>query len=73
MTVLSTKHIVLVTLLLLCFFSTSSQGRRSLSMKISQQPNEKGKMVVVKKELIENEDLGAMDYTPARKRTPIHN
>lgn len=46
-------------------------------MEIPQSPNaasEKGNEVVRKDELLRyNEDLGMVDYTPARKKTPIHN
>ncbi|KAK6118427.1 hypothetical protein DH2020_047844 [Rehmannia glutinosa] len=61
MAVLPTKHIVIVTLFLLCFISTSSQGR-NLSMKNVPQPpnlaNEKGKEMVARKEEVpDSEEL----------------
>lgn len=34
--------------------------------------NDKG-ILGTKQELPDVEDLAAMDYTPARKKTPIHN
>ncbi|KAI3461979.1 hypothetical protein Pfo_018642 [Paulownia fortunei] len=77
MAALPTKHLVLVTLFLLCFISTSTTQGRNLSMKIPQPPNlanEKGEeMVARKEELPDSEELAVVDYSPARKKTPIHN
>ncbi|KAH6835191.1 hypothetical protein C2S53_014460 [Perilla frutescens var. hirtella] len=74
-----TKHLLIVTIFLLCFISTSTQARK-LSMKIPQSPNiasAKGKEKVARKEdqVQDNmsEELAMIDYSPARRKTPIHN
>ncbi|KAL7131448.1 hypothetical protein ABFS83_12G003800 [Erythranthe nasuta] len=76
MAVFPTKHyFFLVILFLICFMiSTSTTQARNLGVKITRQipnrelANEKGEEMVASVE-----QLAAMDYTPARKKTPIHN
>ncbi|KAL9147888.1 hypothetical protein ABFS82_12G005000 [Erythranthe guttata] len=77
MAVFPTKHyFFLVILFLICSFmiSTSTTQARNLGVKITRQTanhevaNEKGEEMGASVE-----QLAAMDYTPARKKTPIHN
>ncbi|KAM1068203.1 hypothetical protein ACFX1Q_000167 [Malus domestica] len=68
------KHLVVVAFFLLCFVSITAQGR-SLGLVSKRagdayQKNEDDQAVVLQDEI---NDLLAMDYTPARKKPPIHN
>ncbi|KAH7860215.1 hypothetical protein Vadar_010734 [Vaccinium darrowii] len=64
----SNKRLVLVAILLLCFLSIPAAAR-SLCRESSKHDNLKPK----EKRETNGEDLITMDYTPARKKTPIHN
>ncbi|KAL5751921.1 hypothetical protein ACOSQ2_022428 [Xanthoceras sorbifolium] len=80
------KHLLLVGFLLLCFFISLSQGARSLgvtSVGVDDDQKMKGQDVhnhQVVKPTKENggvpenyEELVSVDYTPARRKPPIHN
>ncbi|KAF7840052.1 Root meristem growth factor 9 [Senna tora] len=81
---LSSRRILLVAFLLICFFSISASGR-SLREK-SKNYNGVGEEKVQKQnsnmfkankhggeEANGSDDLVTMDYTPAKKNPPIHN
>lgn len=71
---LGNKRLVLVAILLLCFLSIPATAR-SLRREISKGAEEGKRDNFKPKEKRETngEDLITMDYTPARKKTPVHN
>ncbi|KAL3818825.1 hypothetical protein ACJIZ3_004730 [Penstemon smallii] len=85
MAFLPTKHLVLMTIVLLFFMITigNTQGRNlpveliSTDQELQQSTkNENGEEMFTRNEAEQprdGEDLAVMDYTPARKKTPIHN
>ncbi|GMN33383.1 hypothetical protein TIFTF001_004129 [Ficus carica] len=82
MSVLLYKRLVLVTFILICFFSATARGRslgviskghdeeqkQKLAEKVEQEQHQEQEEVVKSAN-----DLLTMDYTPARKKPPIHN
>ncbi|CAN1169522.1 hypothetical protein LINPERPRIM_LOCUS19845 [Linum perenne] len=72
----STKQLLLMVALifLLCFISPHAQGRSlGVVMSVKQETlveKEHGKLDM---EPPDADDLAGMDYTPARKKPPIHN
>ncbi|TXG60474.1 hypothetical protein EZV62_015047 [Acer yangbiense] len=81
------KHLLLVAFLLLCFFISLSHGARSLgvtSVGVDDQKM-KGQDVLDHHQVVKpteekggvaeniDEDLVSVDYTPARRKPPIHN
>ncbi|CAI0554958.1 unnamed protein product [Linum tenue] len=76
-----TKHLLLVAFFLLCFISPCARGRR-LKEVVSEEKHEvvavetkEHNLEVPSKEthLPDPDELAGMDYTPARKKPPIHN
>ncbi|KAK2656090.1 hypothetical protein Ddye_009142 [Dipteronia dyeriana] len=81
------KHLLIVGFLLLCFFISPSNGARSLgvtSVGVDDQKM-KGQDVLDHQQVVKpaeenggeaenmDEDLVSVDYTPARRKPPIHN
>ncbi|KAL2246530.1 UNVERIFIED_CONTAM: hypothetical protein Sindi_2505300 [Sesamum indicum] len=81
MGVVISKQLLLLSLLfLVCFISTTTTRVPARNVRrILQSPNpanERGKesmVVVTEEEAGDAQELAAMDYTPARKKSPIHN
>ncbi|KAL7089863.1 hypothetical protein ACP275_12G003700 [Erythranthe tilingii] len=68
------RYFFLVTFFLICFMiSTSTTQARKLGMKITRQIPNRELANEKAEEMAASEQLAAMDYTPARKKTPIHN
>ncbi|KAL1540846.1 hypothetical protein AAHA92_25139 [Salvia divinorum] len=69
----TTKHLLLMAFFLFCFISTSIQEK----LNISQSPNlesMKGNDDIARDEVLQdNEELAIIDYTPVKKKAPIHN
>ncbi|KAL3728864.1 hypothetical protein ACJRO7_033450 [Eucalyptus globulus] len=73
---LSCKRLVLVAFCFLCFISITAQGRSlhaaavenidGLVPKDVNTPKEEGTMEA-------DDDFSLIDYSPAKKKTPIHN
>ncbi|GMP25499.1 hypothetical protein CsSME_00002336 [Camellia sinensis var. sinensis] len=75
MGVLPCKRLVLVAFFLLCFISSITATARRFYTETTYEA-EKGEDVKFKtkeKGLRDDQDLMTMDYTPARKKPPIHN
>ncbi|EXB64477.1 hypothetical protein L484_006714 [Morus notabilis] len=89
MAVLLSKRLVLVTFILICFFSATARGR-SLKAVLNKEVNDKNQShdqdqqkVAKAVQDVHDQDqqevteianeLLTMDYTPARKKPPIHN
>ncbi|EOY13681.1 Encodes a root meristem growth factor, Belongs to a family of functionally redundant ous peptides that are secreted, putative [Theobroma cacao] len=75
MTRVSRKHYLLVAFLLLCFISTTA---RAQSLPKEARETEKGHDDQVLTAATEDgasnvDELVAVDYTPARRKPPIHN
>ncbi|KAI6691985.1 hypothetical protein NL676_019695 [Syzygium grande] len=73
---LSCKRLVFVAFCFLCFISITAQGRslraaavENIEVRVHKDastPKEEGIMEA-------DDDFSSLDYTPARKKTPIHN
>ncbi|PSS36737.1 Ankyrin repeat domain-containing protein [Actinidia chinensis var. chinensis] len=79
MVVLPSKRLLLVAFFLLCFVSITAKAR-SLPKESSSHGGEKGDQndpltvtQSINMQPHSHEDLETMDYTPARKKPPIHN
>ncbi|KAF9678765.1 hypothetical protein SADUNF_Sadunf07G0069800 [Salix dunnii] len=73
---ISRNHLVLVAFFLLCFVSTRARAARTLREASSNHGAEKDQNDLFPSK--ENglpgvDELIGMDYTPARKKPPIHN
>ncbi|CAI9109150.1 OLC1v1008915C1 [Oldenlandia corymbosa var. corymbosa] len=77
MAVLPKKEVILLVSLLLCFLLVTSQARSMPKEKSNRSSNRNGgdKMISApaKEVPISKDQLEMMDYSPARKKTPIHN
>ncbi|KAH7520762.1 hypothetical protein FEM48_Zijuj08G0179800 [Ziziphus jujuba var. spinosa] len=80
MAVLPCKRLVLVAFILLCFFSNTARSARSLGV-VSKGEDQKGyddnstttNFRPKEDGVRESDAFLHMDYTPARKKPPIHN
>ncbi|KAI3451052.1 hypothetical protein Pfo_007717 [Paulownia fortunei] len=78
MAVLPSKSLVMVSLFLVFFISTTTQARNLVLMESHQPPKLANgingvEMLATEEELPDSEDLAVMDYTPVQKKTPVHN
>ncbi|XAR73252.1 hypothetical protein NMG60_11007161 [Bertholletia excelsa] len=77
MAVMSTKRLLLVTFFLFCFISGTARARNLRTLQAERSTNGAEKVqnptLVPKQGDHEGENLLTMDYTPARKKPPIHN
>ncbi|CAK7337819.1 unnamed protein product [Dovyalis caffra] len=76
MATISRNHLVLVAFFLLCFVSTCTRAARTLREANNHEVEKKDENdLFPSKEngLSDVDDLVGMDYTPARKKPPIHN
>ncbi|KAB1210353.1 hypothetical protein CJ030_MR6G024140 [Morella rubra] len=76
--VLPCKRLVLIALVMLCFFSNAARAARSLravaSNEISQMSHDQDPFSPKEdRVLADSDDLVTVDYTPARRKPPIHN
>ncbi|KAI5582269.1 hypothetical protein POPTR_007G077300v4 [Populus trichocarpa] len=73
---ISRNHLVLVAFFLLCFVSTCARAARTLreASNHGAEKKDQNDMFPSKENgLPDVEELVGMDYTPARKKPPIHN
>ncbi|KAJ8769516.1 hypothetical protein K2173_005119 [Erythroxylum novogranatense] len=72
----SSKHLLLVAFLLLCFVSKAVTARRLLKEADNHQVKKDQNDLQIpqgNERLPDPDELVGMDYTPARKKPPIHN
>ncbi|GMY11209.1 Root meristem growth factor [Fagus crenata] len=68
------KRLILVVLIMLCLFSTTTKGARDLREPGKESQMNHDELFPVKEErVLESDELLAADYTPARRKPPIHN
>ncbi|OMO92646.1 hypothetical protein COLO4_17423 [Corchorus olitorius] len=69
------KHFLLVAFILLCFISTTTRGRSLPKAPSAPEKGAHGDEVVTATQDGDSnvEELVAVDYTPARRKPPIHN
>ncbi|KAA8537938.1 hypothetical protein F0562_027482 [Nyssa sinensis] len=76
-TVVSCKVALLVAIFLFCFISVvvvnEARGIRTDTGGAGARHSSQSNLYVVKEDEYLEEDSMAVDYTPARKKTPIHN
>ncbi|CDP12858.1 unnamed protein product [Coffea canephora] len=72
MAVAPKKHTLLMASFLLCFLLVTAQAR-STPRESRGVEKADDKMLSTTKEVPTSEELEMMDYSPARKKTPIHN
>ncbi|XWS10793.1 hypothetical protein CRYUN_Cryun38cG0028100 [Craigia yunnanensis] len=66
-------HILLVTFLLLCFFSTTPRARSLPKARETEKGHDNQVLTATQDGAPNVDELVAMDYTPARRKPPIHN
>ncbi|KAJ7945309.1 Root meristem growth factor 9 [Quillaja saponaria] len=71
------KHLLIVAFFLLCFISIEARATRPLQERNNAKAHEKGQEESFRPKengvtFLDGDDL-AMDYTPARRKPPIHN
>ncbi|KAL3584016.1 hypothetical protein D5086_015077 [Populus alba] len=72
---ISRNHLVLVAFFLVCFVSTCARARtlREASNQGAEKKSQNDMFPSKENGLPDAEELVGMDYTPARKKPPIHN
>ncbi|KAG5241695.1 hypothetical protein OIU76_024857 [Salix suchowensis] len=72
---ISRNHLVLVAFFLLCFVSTCARARtlREASSHVAVKKDQNDLFPSKENGLPGVDELIGMDYTPARKKPPIHN
>ncbi|KAM7529186.1 hypothetical protein LguiB_032596 [Lonicera macranthoides] len=74
MGMLPCKRLILAAFILLCFFTTTTNARSLLrESNVAEKVHSEEFMAKEESADHESEELVVEDYTPARKKSPIHN